>query len=68
MDSITDFTSKMLTLEVLLKIYLGSLAYCLNGLSSPRNAQVCHFFVDKNGFQYSVLKFFLLSSLNRPVL
>ena len=40
MDSKSDFTSKMLTLEVLVKIYLGSLASCLNGLKSPRNALI----------------------------
>ena len=46
MDSKTDFTSKMLTLKVLVKIYLGSLALCLNGLNCQKKAQIWFYFDD----------------------
>ena len=51
MDSKTDFTSKILTLEVLVKIYLGLLASSLNWLKCPH---VHYFFDDIKDFQYLV--------------
>ena len=52
-------TLKMLTLEVLVKIYLGSLASCLNELYCPRHVQVLYYFDDIKEFQCSVWGFFL---------
>ena len=54
MVSKTEFTSKMLTLEVLVIIYLGSLALCLNGLNCRKNAQVWYYSDDIKDFQYLV--------------
>ena len=58
----------MLAFEVLVKIYLGSIESCLNGLKYPRKAEILVLFWQNQNLSMSSSRLFLVPSLDSPVL